>query len=27
LRIAPLREFEALVAFDRFYTQKWVRLT
>lgn len=27
LRIAPLREFEALVAFDRFHTQKWIRLT
>lgn len=26
LRIAPLREFEALVAFDRFLTQKWIRL-
>ena len=26
LRIAPLREFEALVAFDRFVTQKWIRL-
>lgn len=26
LRIAPLREFEALVAFDRFVSQKWVRL-
>lgn len=26
VRIAPLREFEALVAFDRFVTQKWVRL-
>jgi Domain of unknown function (DUF4388) len=27
LRIAPLREFEALVAFDRFHAQKWIRLT
>ncbi|MGV3625645.1 MAG: hypothetical protein ACO1OB_32845, partial [Archangium sp.] len=26
LRIAPLREFEALVAFDRFLSQKWIRL-
>jgi hypothetical protein len=26
LRIAPLREFEALVAFDRFLNQKWIRL-
>ena len=26
LRIAPLREFEALVAFDRFVAQKWIRL-
>ncbi|MFZ5444645.1 MAG: DUF4388 domain-containing protein [Myxococcota bacterium] len=26
LRIAPLREFEALVAFDRFVTQRWIRM-
>ncbi len=26
LRIAPLREFEALMAFDRFVAQKWIRL-
>lgn len=26
LRLAPLREYEALVAFDRFVAQKWVRL-
>lgn len=26
LRIAPLREFDALVAFDRFLNQKWIRL-
>ena len=26
LRIAPVREFEALVAFDRFVSQKWIRL-
>lgn len=26
LRIAPLREIEALVAFDRFLSQKWIRL-
>lgn len=26
VRLAPLREYEALVAFDRFAAQKWVRL-
>lgn len=26
LRVAPVREFEALVAFDRFLAQKWIRL-
>lgn len=26
MRIAPVREFEALVAFDRFLDQKWIRL-
>ncbi len=26
VRLAPLKEFDALVAFDRFVAQKWVRL-
>lgn len=26
MRIAPVREFEALVAFDRFLDQKWIRI-
>lgn len=26
VRLAPLKEFDALVAFDRFAAQKWVRL-
>jgi hypothetical protein len=26
LRIAPVREFEGLVAFDRFVAQRWLKL-
>lgn len=26
LRIAPVKEFEGLVAFDRFVDQRWIKL-